>query len=279
METKQEDQPPGRNGHKMPETVGIIYSEVKREYFPTEQQYITEKDAYKDARQVCDYLEKLKIKVKLYPGNSLLSQILKKDKPDVVVNLVGSVRGQEYLAATIPALLELLEIPYTGADMLGEALSYNKFLVKKLLEQNGIPIPNCQLFNSAKDTMNSSLRFPLICKLNEIHGGVEITNDAIVESERQLKDRLHYLISTYSQPVIVEEFIVGREISGFVMEGSHKKVYLGEKVFKDSNSKYKFASFDFQWVHQGWDVYHYEKFHDNTLKRLNEKSLRSYQNG
>ena len=256
----------GKNGRDFPKRVGILHSEVKREYFPTEAQFLTEKDAVHDANVIAKYLEDLAVKVTLYPGDIHLPKRLLKDKPNMVINLVDSVKGNESLSSSIPGVLELLDIPYTGADILGQSLSYNKFLIKKLLQQNGIPVPNYQLFNSPFDLIDPSLRFPLISKLNEIHGAVEITNDAVSENEKHLRERLKFLIQTYEQPVLVEEFIVGREFTAILLEGLNKKVYLGEKVFNKPNEKYIFATFEDQWVTGGWGPYRYTKYDDSLLK-------------
>jgi D-alanine-D-alanine ligase len=262
----EDDKPPnGNKSYTLPKTVGIIYSEVKREYFPTEAQYLTEKDALRDAKIITRYLEHMGIKPLLYPGNASLAQRLRRDKPNMVLNLVGSVRGNEYLTSTIPALMELLEIPYTGAGVLGESLSYNKFLVKKLLEQIGVPVPHYQLFSSPNDLLDSMLRFPLISKLNEIHGAVELTRDAVSENEKHLRARLKFLISTYNQPVLVEEFIVGREITAILLEGLNKKVYFGEKVFTKKGDKYIFATFEDQWLEGEEEAFHYAKYRDPLL--------------
>ncbi|PJC66438.1 hypothetical protein CO018_01960, partial [Candidatus Beckwithbacteria bacterium CG_4_9_14_0_2_um_filter_47_11] len=190
----------------------------------------------------------------------------------VVLNLVGSVKGNEYLASSIPGILELLDLPYTGAGILGEALCYNKFLVKKLLEQNGIPVPRYQLFNTALDQLDPTLRFPLISKLNEIHGAVEITKNAVSETEKHLRERVKFLIETYNQPVLVEEFIVGRELTAMLLEGLNKKVYVGEKVFpkKRQKDKYLFAAFEDQWEK---DTFHYQKYHDPLLRDYVKKAF------
>ena len=269
------DEPPSKskNGYHLPRKVGIVYSEVKRSYFPTEAQYLTEKDALHDAQIVAKYLQQMGIQVFLYPGNPSLPQRLRRDKPQVVLNLVGSVKGNEYLASTIPGVLEILDIPYTGAGILGEALCYNKFLVKKLLEQNGIPVPRYQLFNSSTDPINPTLRFPLLGKLNEIHGAVEITRDSVSETEKHLRERIKYLIATYRQPVLVEEFIVGRELTAILLEGLNKKVYCGEKVFPQNRQqdKFLFATFEDQWSQE--DTFHYQKFHDPLLRNYVKKAF------
>ena len=212
--------------------IGVIYSDVKREYFPTEEQYITEKDAKRDAEIIAQEIEKLGIKAELYAGNDSLVDNLKKDKPDMVFNLVDSVKGNEYLSSTIPGILDILDIPYTGAGLLGLALCYNKYLTKELLSNAGIPVPHIQLFNSPNDYIDPELRYPLISKLNEIHGAVEINKDSISENEKHLRERLKFLIETYNQPVLVEEYIAGREITALTLEGNNTKVYMAESQTK-----------------------------------------------
>jgi D-alanine-D-alanine ligase len=258
-------------------TIGIIHSDVKREYFPTEEQYITEKDAETDAAMIAQYISKLGANPILYPGNEYLVENLRKDDPAMVFNLVDSVKGNEYLSSTIPGLLDMLDIPYTGAGILGLALTYNKFLVKKLFAQVGVPVPNFQLFTSASDPIDPNLRFPLISKLNEIHGAVEIDDKAVSENEKDLRERLKFLISTYEQPVLVEEFIVGREICCYQLEGLNRKIYLAEKMFNKPDDKFVFATFNDQWVDNPDDrsqwAYTYQKFEDQHLKDLVRKAF------
>ncbi len=245
------------NGYELPRKAVILYSDVKREYFPTEEHYLTEKDAKKDALLVAKYLKKLGLDVLVYPGNSFIFERLRKKRPEVVLNLVDSVKGSESLSSSIPAALELLDLPYTGASVLGKSLDTNKFLVKKLLQQVGVPVPHYQLIDSPTYYLDPTLRFPLISKLNEVHGAVEITEDAVSENSKHLNSRIRYLLKTYKQPVLVEEFIVGREITAILLEGLNKKVYLAEKVFK-KKGKYIFATFEDQWVSKE-DVFKYRK--------------------
>jgi len=257
----------------LPEMVGIIYSDVQREDFPTESLYITEKDAQQDARLIGEYLETLGISVDLFPGNAELPGQLRTNKPEMVINLADSVKGEESLASAIPGVLELLGIPYTGADILGLSLDTNKFLIKKLLQQNGIPVPYYQLFNSPDDYLDPVIRFPLISKLNAIHGAVEITTDAVSENEKQLRKRLRYLMRTYKQPVLVEEFISGRELTAIVLHDKKKKVYLAEKVFTHPENKYVFLTFEDQWLSELNAAFHYTKYQDPLLIEYVKKAF------
>ena len=117
------------------------------------------------------------------------------------------------------------------------------------------------------------MRYPLITKLNEIHGAVEITQNSVSENETHLRERLKYLIRTYEQPVLVEEFIVGREITAMLLEGLNKKIYLAEKVFTKAEEKYIFATFEDQWLEEGEEAFHYQRFDDRLLKEYVRKAF------
>jgi len=256
-----------------PRKVGILYSHIQREDFPTEVQYITEKDAEKDAYLIGEYLGALGVEVHMYPGDEALGERLRQDQPELVLNLVDSVKGQENLAAAIPGVLELLNIPYTGANMLGLALDTNKYLIKELLQRNGIPVPHFQHFSSPEDYLDPTLRFPLISKLNAIHGSVEITLEAVSENEKQLRKRLRKLIRTYHQPVLVEEFVGGREVTAILIEGNRKKVYLAEKVFRHIEGKYVFLTFEDQWLTAMNAAFYYRPYRDPVLRELVRKAF------
>lgn len=264
------DKPP----EQFPKKIAILYSEVKREYFPTQAQYLTEKDAKKDAEAVAAYIQKMGIKARLYPGIPKIFPKLKKDRTDMVLNLVDSVDGQEYLSSFVPGLLEAMDLPYTGVGILGRSLDYNKFLAKDLLQNHGIPVPNFQLFTAPGLPLQPQMRFPLITKLNEIHGAVEITQDAVSHDEKHLRERLKFLIDTYKQPVLTEEFIAGREFTAILLEGLNKKVYLAEKIFHRPQEGMAFATYEAQWLgvaeEESW---HYEKYQDTLLASLTKQAF------
>lgn len=247
-------------------TIAILYSDAKREYFATEEHFMTEAEVFERAKAVAPYFEKMGATVRLIPGNEALSVCLKKMNPTVVLNLVDSIRGDEYLASAVPGTLELLDLNYTGSGILGMSINYNKFLTKKMLEQYGLPVPRYQLVSDPNVPINPLLRYPLISKINDIHGAVEIDESAVAENERVLRDRVKRLLLTYKQEVLIEEFIVGRELTAIVFEGLKRKVYVGEKVFNEARipGPYKIATFAATWLDEEPDpakqIYHYEKY-------------------
>ena len=258
---------------KWPARVGVVYSAVRREDFPTEAQYITEKDAEQDAYAIGEYLGAFGLDVRLYPGDEAFAQRVLQDQPDILFNLVDSDKGKESLAAAIPGVLELLDIPYTGANMLGMALDTNKFFIKELLQRNGVPVPIFQLFTSPDEYLDPTLRFPVISKLNAIHGSVEITREAVSENEKHLRKRLRKLTRTYQQPVLVEEFVGRREVTAIVLEGNRKKVYLAEKIFKHTDGSYLFLTFEDQWLTEQDAAFYYQRYRDPVLRELAAKAF------
>ncbi len=270
--------PPLKNGMKTLvrnkiKLVGIAYSKAEREYFPTEEAFISEQEVFERAKALQKILRRMGFESKLYPGDQSLMTKIQEDDPDLVLNLVDSVRGVEILNTCIPAVLDLVQIPYTGSGMYALTLSNNKVLVKELLEAHDIPTPKYQLIRHPNEPISKRLKYPLITKLNNYHGGVGITNDAISDNKKHLRKRLRYLINTYNCPVVVEEFIQGKELSVIVLEGRKDTVYIGEKIFKETKKrKYDFCSFDATWLEP--DAYDYIKFKNNgKLAKLARKAF------
>jgi D-alanine-D-alanine ligase len=262
------------NGGRLPKKVAILYSDVKRKYFPTYEQYLTEKDARYEASSFIPYLKELNIKPVLIPADANMANRIRFHKPDLVIDLVCSVRGWEYLSSTAPATLELLEIPYTGASMLGFNISMNKYFTKELLGLHGIPVPKFQLFTSWRQPLNDDMKFPVILKLNEMHGSVEITNDSIIENAVSLRRRLKYLMKTYDQDILAEEFIEGREIEAFIFQSYNKKVYLVERELPEG--KNRFLDFNTVWQTDEKDyekVIKLKKYSDPLLTALVKKAF------
>jgi D-alanine-D-alanine ligase len=256
-------------------TIGIAYSKAERSFFPTEEAYISEAEVLQRALTIQKILENTGFEIKLYPGDEKLLQQINNDQPDLILNLVDTVRGVEFLGTTVPASLDLAQIPYTGSGMYPFILSANKALIKEILIANDIPTPQYQLVKRVREPISKRLRYPLITKLNNYNGSVGITNDAISDNEKHLRKRLSWLLKTYKSPVIVEEFIDGKELSAIVIEGRDKKsVYIGEKVFTPTKKrKYDFCSFEATWIEENsWSYKKYDKS-KRKIARLARKAF------
>ncbi len=110
--------------------VAVAYSFVDRDLFPNEEAYQAEKEVEDRAQEVMEEARKLGLEVKGYPGDQYLLTNLLVDRPDVIVNLVDTVRGKDKLASTIPAFLEYANIPFTGCGITGMVIGSNRHLLR-----------------------------------------------------------------------------------------------------------------------------------------------------
>lgn len=262
--TEKDSKPPGGvNGELiLPKKVAILYSDVKREYFETEEGFLSEEGADVYAADVAKYVEKMGIDVMTIPGDDHMAEHLHKFSPDMAVNLVDSVRGQSTLGSSVPGVLEILHIPYTGAGTLGWALGTNKFVMYQLLQSSGIPVPSHQLVTNPGDMIDPELRYPLFPKLNYEHSSIGIAEDSICHNERELRAKLRDLMSTYKQPVLIDEFIAGIEVTAAVLDGGNMKVYTVHRSVGDRDDDV--VTFDKKW--KDWLDMSYTKYEDATLK-------------
>lgn len=142
---------------------------------------------------------------------------------DLVFNIAEGIRGEDR-EAQIPAMLEMLGIPYTGSGPLTMAVCLNKARTKEILFWHGVPTPAFQVWSHAEESLSDVLNFPLIVKLLHEGSSMGLSYDSVVESEEALRRRVGYVNETYSQPALVEEFVEGREFTVPVTGNSPARV-------------------------------------------------------
>jgi D-alanine-D-alanine ligase len=239
-------------------TIAIVYSDASREDFLSDALYETEAEVLPRCKIIKPHIEKLGYRVVLIPGNADLIKALQRIKPDITFNLVDSMYGREDLCPVIPAMLEAARVKYTGAGMEGQLLNMDKHLTKIVMRENGINVPPFQLFTSFDEPVNSDMTFPLIVKLNRLHGSVEITQDAVVENEQQLKKRLKYILTKYKGKAIVEKYVPGTEVTAMIVDDKKTPVILGEERIMFGKQKYKMFGFEEAWSDE--DLYDVKKY-------------------
>jgi D-alanine-D-alanine ligase len=130
---------------------------------------------------------------------------------DVVFNIAEGIRGRNR-EAQVPALCELLGIPYTGSDSATLSLCLDKGLSKRILAQHEIETPRWQVLVTGKEKLKP-LRFPVIVKPNAEGTSKGITKKSVVDDEAGVRAAARELIDKYAQPALVEEYVVGREFT------------------------------------------------------------------
>lgn len=172
-------------------------------------------------------------RVELLEADEEICNQLKRSRPEIVFNIAEGLRG-ESRESHVPAICEMLGIPYTGSGPLTLALCLNKARAKEILSYYGIPTPRFQTLASAEEPLDASLRYPLIVKLLQEGSSMGLSREAVVDDEDALRKRVAYLIRAYHEPVIVEEFIQGREFTvGILGNESPRVLPITELVFSD----------------------------------------------
>ncbi len=145
-------------------------------------------------------------------GNLSLLETLPHLKPDICFNICEGHWGDSR-EAQVPAILEMLRIPYTGSGVLTLALALDKPMTKRVLAYHRLSTPAFQTFERVTEPLDADMRFPLFVKPSREGTGMGVTAESIVHDERQLRLQLRRQFDTYDQPILVERFIEGREVT------------------------------------------------------------------
>jgi D-alanine--D-alanine ligase len=137
---------------------------------------------------------------------------IKKAKPDLVFNRAEGLRGDSR-ESHVPAILEMLDIPYVGSNVLTTAIGLNKAWTKKALVYHNVSTPNFFVCQDLKGVEKINKDFPYILKPNEEGSSIGITEENLVHDKTQLYTKLQQMIEEYQQPILIEQFIEGREFS------------------------------------------------------------------
>lgn len=150
-----------------------------------------------------------------------------KGKIDLVFNIAEGLRG-EMREAQIPAMLEMLGIPYTHSGALASAITLDKTLTKKIWLYHGLPTPKFVTVGLKEKPYVENLRFPVLVKPNAEGSSKGVFNDNVVEEPERLVAKIRAIRKAYGNGVIVEEFLEGREFTVSVLgsPGVGKGVYI-----------------------------------------------------
>ena len=145
-------------------------------------------------------------------GNITLFDTIRKYKPDICFNICEGHFG-DAREAQVPAILEMLRIPYTGSKVLTLALSLDKPMTKRVLRYHDLPTPTFQTFERVDEPLDPDMEFPLFVKPSREGTGMGVTRSSIVHNDSELREQVDHCLKRYTQPALVERFIDGREVT------------------------------------------------------------------
>jgi len=146
------------------------------------------------------------------PADVNLSQALHDICPDICFNIAEGLSG-DAREAQVPALLEMLHIPYTASRVLANALALDKTMTKRIWREAGLPTASFQEFSSSAEPLADYMTFPMFVKPAREGTGMGMDRRSIVHNEVELRQRVAWVIENYCQPALVEEYLPGREFT------------------------------------------------------------------
>lgn len=222
------------------------------------------------AQEVYKALLEKKQQPSLFPVTEDSIHTLISIEADCIFNLIEWTGEDMRLSVKAFDFLEERNLPFTGADRRSYFLSADKVLMKRAFDKKQIPSPKYQIFYTGDEHIRR-FKYPVIVKLAHEHSSIGLTRDAIVESIHLLKNKIKERISTHNQPVLVEEFITGREFQVSVLEKNGKPWILPiEEVSYKTALPTSMLTYESKWIQNHPD---HDSFNVSFAKL--DKDLRS----
>lgn len=237
---------------KQKERVLILYNLAERLEKGVDSDLVCEQEISIIVPLVVELLEALGYMVETLLADVNLWENLKKKKSsiDLVLNLAEAFGGGNTKETVVPAMLEGLDIPFTGASSRNMHLTLDKEKTKLVLTPYGIPTAPHQLFRVGNEVLSEEFQFPLIVKPVREEASIGIYQDSVVSDEEALRRKVMDCLERYRQPALVEAFIRGREISvGAIGNGSCWRVFPPlEFLFEGAGSDLEMIrSYEYKW--------------------------------
>ncbi|MDD3087024.1 MAG: ATP-grasp domain-containing protein [Candidatus Omnitrophica bacterium] len=196
---------------------------------------------------------------------------------DIVFNISEGLSGRNR-ESQVPAILEMAGIPFVGADALTLGLTLDKVMAKKIFIADKIPTP--KFFEVSSKEQLSSInhhKFPLIVKPRFEGSSKGLSESSRVQNKEELCQQVEYIINSYKQPALVEEFISGQEFTVAIVGNDEPEVMPVVQIKIDGKLKLNDKFYTFARITS--DRLEYicpAKIPAELKKTLNELALKTY---
>ncbi|MCU0918292.1 MAG: ATP-grasp domain-containing protein [Planctomycetes bacterium] len=209
-------------------TIGLVY-DLRDDYLTqgfTEEQ-VAEFDSAATIAALEETLRSLGYAVeRVGSGLTLAGQLAAGKRWDLVFNFAEGLYGRSR-EAQVPALLEMYGIPYTFSDPLVCALTLDKAMTKRVIQSAGLATPRFCVVQSSSDLGSVNLGYPLFAKPLAEGTGKGVDGRSRVESSAELGKVCIRLLERFRQPVLVEEYLPGREFTTAILGTGPDAAVLG----------------------------------------------------
>jgi D-alanine-D-alanine ligase len=248
--------PPGTRRRKPadPLRIGFTFN-MKRVSSKGGNDAEAEYDAPETINSIRDALESYGHVVIPLEATAELPRQLMESPVDLVFNIAEGVSGRNR-EAVVPALCELMGIPYTGSDAATLSIALDKALSKRVLRQHNILTPEFQVMETGRERLSPKLRFPLIVKPNQEGSSKGVSAQvSVVDNEEMLRQVVRDLIERYRQPALIEDYVAGREFTVGLLGDKRPRVLPPMEIcFRDAENQR--PVYDYQ-IKQEWEKHVY----------------------
>jgi D-alanine-D-alanine ligase len=191
----------------------------------------------------------------------LVEKLAAGERWDMVFNIAEGLYGDGRESA-VPALLDQFRIPYVFSGPVVMGISLNKYLARLVVEAAGVPVPPGIIAATAGDSEKAAaLTFPLFVKPVAEGTGKGITGRSVVRDMSSLRAMVPELLEAYRQPVLIEEYLPGREFTvGVTGTGTGARVTGGMEVICRDNLPYSVE------VKENYENYVSYKVYDEDIR-------------
>jgi len=218
--------------------------------------------------------------VKLGGGREFIKNVLR-EKVALVFNIAEGLGNYRSREAQVPAILEMLGIPYSGSDPQCLAICLDKPLTKKLVAMAGIPTPKWRVIENSQQLREIFWSdFPVPAFVKPAHEGssMGISAGSKIEDASRLVETISKMLERYRQPIMAEEFISGNDITVGIVGNSPPKVVGIMRVLPQQNGPQFVYSLEMK---RDWErLVEYEcpaKLGERVLKKIEDYSLKAFQ--
>jgi len=258
--------------------IAIVTDQPRTAFLPREEALMEDQQKRETVMTIKEVLSEKFTCIDLVFDENILNK-LKREEVDLVFNLCNGIRGNSRISQ-LPAMLEFAGIPYTGSSPLGHALAYNKIYACKLFNESNISTPKFACVENLEELEHINITLPAIVKPKDEGSSRGIYQSSLVFNKEELVKKVKECLNTYDPPVMISEYIDGREFTVGIL-GNDKNISVLPIVEVDFSNLpkhlHKFYSFEVKIHYEDETIYHIPaKLDENTQQRIEEMAIKAF---
>ncbi len=227
--------------------IGVVYSLPSKRLAGTKYSQ-TDEDTGIIAQKVVLALDALGHKTTTYVISEENIEEILQIKADCIFNLIEWCGLDIHLSERAFSYLRQLNIPITGSSEELFVLTGDKIRTKQFLQKAKIPTPSGAFFTTGEEDIPDDLKYPVLIKTSLEHCSMGLGYDAIAHNREEVRPIVQRQIAQFEQPVIAEEFIVGRELLVYLIEEQDQvKVLPIEEILFAGTNPLAFQTYESKW--------------------------------